>query len=232
MPDCVTSTHQLGPASAPSTTSDSPTSLPIRIGLSVLSIVLVVGSIAIGTAFGRRPHRPRPLADLRIPTGDFHLTNWTGEPVTRSTLEGRALVVHLVDTGCGLSCLQVAAQLQEVQVDLDGNTNVLLVALTLDPRSDTPPVLARFASRFGARTNRWQFLTGSRSSLAPLVEGLFGKPMPTGVAPGNPGDTLDIGEVLVVDRQGQVRGRANGFKTNLASVVLDLIRGVDTPAIP
>jgi len=61
----------------------------------------------------------------------------------------------------------------EIQQLTATNADVRLVSLTVDPRSDTPPVLAKWGARFGADTNRWCFLTGSKTVLHGLIAKSF-----------------------------------------------------------
>jgi protein SCO1 len=52
---------------------------------------------------------------------------------------------------------------------LPANAPVKLVSLTTDPAHDTPRALASYAERFGADSNRWQFLTGPKADLVKLA---------------------------------------------------------------
>jgi protein SCO1/2/putative membrane protein len=54
-----------------------------------------------------------------------------------------------------------------------GGTSVLLASITVDPDHDTPAVLSEYAQRFGARPDRWWFLTGGKQQIHDLVQGRF-----------------------------------------------------------
>src|SRR5882757_7302788 len=132
-----------------------------------LAVVLVLAALAcLGgwfvaaakTSRGIPPDSPRTL------TG-FSLTDRTGRTVTQVELAGKFLVVNFVFTGCSITCLDVNRRMAEIQVLTAKQPDVKLVSLTVDPRTDTPAVLAAFGNRFGADTNRWLLLTGDKAVL-------------------------------------------------------------------
>jgi cytochrome oxidase Cu insertion factor (SCO1/SenC/PrrC family) len=45
-----------------------------------------------------------------------------------------------------------------------------LLAVTVDPKNDTVPVLRDFATRIGADPKRWKFLTGEPKAVARVAE--------------------------------------------------------------
>ena len=104
------------------------------------------------------PDHPRHLVE-------FKLTDRSGRSVTQADLTGKFLVVNFVFTSCSLSCRAVNDRMEEIQRLVAGVNDVRLVSLTVDPRSDTPSVLARFADGYYADTNRWLFLTGDKAEL-------------------------------------------------------------------
>jgi protein SCO1/2 len=53
---------------------------------------------------------------------------------------------------------QTAAEFQDLR----------FVSFTVDPKRDTPPVLAEYATRYKRDPNRWFFLTGERAALNDL----------------------------------------------------------------
>jgi protein SCO1/2 len=88
------------------------------------------------------------LADPK-PVTDFHLIDSQGRPFTRAALLGHATLVYFGFTHCPDECPDTLAALTSVekQADLPG-LQVLFV--TVDPRRDTPAVLAAYLRQFGA----------------------------------------------------------------------------------
>ena len=120
---------------------------------------------------------------------------------------------------------RAAGQMAEVQRRVDGQDDVRLVSLTVDPRTDTPSVLARFAARFGADTDRWLFLTGDRAVLYPLIETSFlPKDIEGGYRP-MPGEFGHTDRIALVDPRGKVRAYFDGMSAGTpAALVAELDR--------
>jgi protein SCO1 len=134
------------------------------LGLVVLTVVLVV-SLA-GVAMRSPPGKPLPVIGA---IADFTLTNQNRRAVSLGDLRGRVWVADLIFTRCGGPCPKMTRQMEELQEALPTTSQAKLVTLTTDAEFDTPPVLARYAERFGADTNRWMFLTGTQPEIAKLA---------------------------------------------------------------
>jgi cytochrome oxidase Cu insertion factor (SCO1/SenC/PrrC family) len=147
--------------------------------------------------------RPRTLVD-------FSLVDRTGRTVTRAELTNQFLVVNSLFTSCSLSCRAVNDRMEEIQRLTAGMPDVRLVSLTVDPRTDTVPVLARFADRYHADTNRWLFLTGDKKELYRLLETSFSG-RAQALASQIPGGFTHTDRILLLDRQGAVRESFDGL---------------------
>ena len=101
-----------------------------------------------------------------------------------------------------------------------GQSDVRLVSLTVDPRSDSPPVLAKFAARFHADPQRWHFVTGDRRVLYPLIEQSFLGPADPKLAGMIPGGWGHLDHIILIDPQGRVRSVVEGLRPNAAQEVV------------
>lgn len=158
------------------------------------------------------PDHPRQLVD-------FSLTDRTGRTVTRSQLNGKILVVDFLFTSCSVTCPVVNRCLSQIQQLTTNRPDVLLLSLTVDPRDDTAPVLAKFGERFGADTNRWLLLTGDKDVLYNLIGTSFltqDNNDPFNYMPGNFSHT---DRIALVDAHGQLHGFYDGLNENTASAV-------------
>jgi protein SCO1/2 len=107
----------------------------------------------------------------------------------------------------------MASQMRQVQTALAGVPGIRLVSFTVDPKRDTPEVLAAYARRFSADPNRWFFLTGSPEALNDLSLKAF---MLSKV-----NDRLDHStRFALVDRHGRVR---KYYDTTEPNAIPDLI---------
>ena len=96
-----------------------------------------------------------------------------------------------------------------LQAALPPASRAKLVTLTTDPDFDTPPVLKKYGERFGADTNRWMFLTGTKLEIGKLAANSL-KLTAVPVKPEdqkNPADLFIHSTIFViVDKQARLRG--------------------------
>ena len=181
---------------------------------------LCLAAVTLGWWTARRQN---PLAnDALVPPrelADFALTERSGRTVTRDELRGRFLIVSFLFTSCSLSCGAVNDRMAELQRALAGADDVRLVSLTVDPRTDTPATLARFAARYHADANRWWFLTGDKAELYRLIETSFltrSRELETLI----PGGFANLDHLFLVDRAGRVRQAFGGLRVNAVRQIL------------
>ncbi len=108
----------------------------------------------------------------RLP--DVSLVTQAGAAFTPSELEGTATAVTFIFTRCPMPefCPLMVRRFQEVQRALAADESLSrarLLAVTLDPEFDTPPVLDAYARAMQADPQRWQFVTGEPSEISRLT---------------------------------------------------------------
>ena len=191
-------------------------------------VALVIGALWAGwrlrlrplPTFGLPPDHPREF-------GDFQLTERSGRLVRREELRGKICIVSFVFTSCGISCLQVSRNLQRLQERLGRDSDdVRMVSLSIDPRTDTPAVLTRFAAGVSADPDRWLFLTGEPDDLERLIDASFLPRAPYAAKGPLPGAFLGTGRVVLVDALGRVRGYFDGLDPATVDAVYRSIGGL------
>lgn len=146
---------------------------------------------------------------------DFSLTDQFGQTFGSDQLKGQVWVANFIFTTCKSTCPQ---QTQEMQVfqealkvlessdpALDG---IKLVSITVDPNTDTPEQLKKYADSYNADGEHWKFLTGSRDDIWELCEKGFMLP----VAEDKENVQSPIAHdprFVIVDRQMRIRGYFN-----------------------
>jgi protein SCO1/2 len=144
------------------------------------------------------------------PMPAFALVDQSGTTVRSESLRGHALVVSFVFTSCVEACPLITAQLARAQVrarseKLDGR--VRFVSITLDPRTDTPDALRRYADAYGIDLATWHFLTGPPDDVAGVIQAF-------GVAT-SAGDRMAHGSLVVlVDTEGRIAERRTDLELN------------------
>lgn len=139
---------------------------------------------------------------------EFSLVAQDGRPVTRADLLGAPLVLDFVFTTCTGPCPRVSAHMHRVQ-ELTRATDVRLVTITVDPETDTPEVLARYAAELGADTARWSFLSGPEEQIDAVLRSLWlARAKDAGAALGL--QVTHSTRLIVLDARGVVRGMYDG----------------------
>lgn len=99
---------------------------------------------------------------------DTLVTSHTGEKLKfySDVLEGRTVIVSFMFTSCEDACPLINATLQRIQERLKDRMgkDVFIVSITVDPKVDTPAVLADYRKQFKAGPG-WLFLTGSEKNI-------------------------------------------------------------------
>ena len=147
---------------------------------------------------------------------EFSLTKTDGAAFDSESLDGQIYVIDFIFTSCAGICPILSNQMAGLQRTFSGRDDVEFVSITVDPERDTPEVLAEYAKRFDADTERWHFLTGE----LPYIHDVAVK----GFKVGSVDDPLIHSERLIlVDREGVIRGYYQGTE---ADSVLELSRDI------
>ncbi len=152
--------------------------LDFRVLLSLLVLILVAGAVAlvaIGGTSGAKARAQARAADFDAaalltpaePAPPLALHNYLGQPVNIASYKGKAVLVTFLYTNCPDVCPLFASDLR-VALNLMGpklDSKVQVIAVSVDPRGDTPKAVAAFLARHGM-TGRMQYLIGSAKELA------------------------------------------------------------------
>src|SRR5690349_625272 len=144
-------------------TSTERLSRTVWIGVALV-ILLLSGAFVLSRLQPRQP--PLPVLGQ---IADFALTNQLGRATTLQALRGRVWLADIIFTRCPGPCARMTRQMASVQADLPPTSQAQLVSLTTDPDFDTPKVLTQYALRFGANSDRWRFLTGTKKEIGDLA---------------------------------------------------------------
>src|ERR1700691_205046 len=149
-----------------------------RILLSLLVLVVIAGGVAVLVIGGNsRPqiagaspvhgqYRATEVFSPPTPAPPLALRNYLGRPVNIDSYRGRAVLVTFLYTNCPDICPLITASLHAT-LELLGSraSHVQIIAVSVDPRGDTPKAVAAFLARH-KMTGRMQYLIGSAHELA------------------------------------------------------------------
>ena len=164
-----------------------------------LCAAAAVAGVWIAASSGEEPARPTEefAGSIRppgAPAPAFRLRDQDGKPVSMAAYRGRTVVMTFVYSTCEDTC---PAQIQSIRGALDRlGRDVPVLAVSVDPRNDTPVRVRRFLLEQQV-TGRVRFVLGSRDELAPVWRGY-------GIAPQR-GELDHSAYVVLVDREGLQR---------------------------
>ncbi len=102
---------------------------------------------------------------------ELKLDNSLGEPVDLSQFKGKAVLLTFIYTHCPDICPLIVSHLKTAQAELGAKAKDLqIVAVSTDPRGDTPQTVAKFLSEHGM-TGKMDYLIGSRAELGKVWTG-------------------------------------------------------------
>ena len=142
---------------------------------------------------------------------DFSFTDRSGETITKNDLLGKPWVTGFIFTACAGPCPKVSLAMQNIQKRYDYK-RVNIVTFTVDPKRDTPEVLAKYADFYQADPEQWFFLTGERDDLYGLINGSFLMPVMEDENPQPGFEIIHTTNLCLVDAAGRVVGKYNSVK--------------------
>ena len=158
---------------------------------------------------------------------DFPLVDQRGRALSFSRFRGQALVLSFIYTRCAdaTMCSLVSAKYARLQRML-GREPIHLIEATLDPAYDTPAVLARYGTTFGADAARWTLATGEASAVADLAAraGIVTTATPLGI--------IHSEAVLILDRDGRLEKLIGGNRWSAEEVLSEARAGLGAAPSP
>ncbi|MEE2641496.1 MAG: FG-GAP-like repeat-containing protein [Planctomycetota bacterium] len=171
------------------------------------------------TSGKKKDNRPKfELPEVAAVLGkipEFSLTDQEGNSFGSEQLRGQVWVANFIFTTCKSTCPEQTAAMQGIQEQLksqESNNPALdginLVSITVDPNTDTPDQLKKYANSHEADNRYWKFLTGSRDDIWELCEKGF--MLPVAEEKDNPDNPIAHDpRFVIVDRQMKIRGYFN-----------------------
>ncbi len=157
----------------------------------------------------------------RIP--EFTFVNQDGDTVSRLSYDDTIYVATFFFATCPGICSPINERLLTVQDAISGMDDVRILSHSITPEIDTVDVLRAYANERGVDSSTWDLVTGDRDRIyAVAKEGYFAsEDMGEGEAKG---DFKHTENILLVDRNGMIRGIYNGLSRN---AILNLIADIE-----
>ncbi|GAA4734385.1 SCO family protein [Flavisolibacter ginsenosidimutans] len=154
--------------------------------------------------------------------GDFNLTNQYGKTISLKDWNDKIVVANFFFTHCPVVCPKMMRNLVKVQNVYRNDKNFLITSFSVDPERDTVAQLQNFASRMNVE-GAWHLLTGSKKEIYAMARKSFRVTATDG--DGGPQDFIHSESLVLVDKQGRIRGYYNGTNdTEVANLIRDINR--------
>jgi protein SCO1/2 len=138
------------------------------VGAVAIMAAALVGCGSSGSSHVGAPPSSRLeglLLNVPEPAAPLVLHNYTGQLVSLATMRGKAVFVTFVYTHCPDVCPLIVSNLASAQRSLGAAArDVRILAVTVDPRRDTPKAIRRFLAARNA-LGRMDYLLGTRPRL-------------------------------------------------------------------
>lgn len=137
--------------------------------ISICAIIVIL----IGYQLVKFYSRKAPALPIFGMVPEFALTSQEKLPVTKDSFKGKVVIADFIFTECAGPCPMMTAQMSGFQKSLANDPDIKLLSFSVDPETDTPTVLAQYGEKFGAKNDKWTFLTGDKASVYNLTRSGF-----------------------------------------------------------
>jgi len=199
-----------------------------RISNHILLVILFASAGALFTAYTvvYDNYKPLPVYGPTSEDGIAHtvpeytFTDHEGELFSTTDYEGQVAVVNFFFTSCPSICPAMMKSMKRIQAATVSHADQLqLVSLTVDPKRDDVDKLKKYADRTDVKYDRWRLLTGDKKDLYYIARKAYYLVATEG--DGGAGDFIHSEKLVLVDREGKIRGYYDGTDSDSVN---DLIR--------
>lgn len=133
----------------------------------------------------------------------FELTERSNNSFTKDDMLGKINVVNFFFTSCQGPCPIMAGNMSVLYKAFETNDRVQLVSISVDPATDSLPLLREYAQRQGVTDNRWLFVRGEQADIIQISEKQF-------MLAADALPMMHSIKFVLVDELGQIRGYYTG----------------------
>lgn len=212
----------------------TPARWPARWRWIVLILVLDLVALVAAGVWGYTKLRPRPVLVGTVFTPsfaayDFRLIGPEGRTVSLGSFRGKAVALTFLYTHCPDVCPLIADKMHAAYRRLGGVANrVALVAVSVDPRGDTPASVRAFLKLHRVE-HELVYLRGSFAELWPVwhhyyigTDAKMVTPEAALVSPPSPDLVTHTAAIYIIDPQGMARALLSGGDLDPADLATDL----------
>ena len=138
----------------------------------------------------------------------FEFTSQYNEKVSQATFDNKIYVTEYFFTTCRSICPVMNSNMEKVYKAFANDPEVLILSHTVDPETDSVPVLLDYAKQHGVTNKKWLFVTGDKKRLYEMAR----KGYLLNAEEGNGGDEdfIHTQNFALVDKEKHIRGFYDG----------------------
>lgn len=189
--------------------------LPYWLALAVV-VAALYGGFKVYQVEQKRREAAIAAEELSLPPlTDFELTKSDGTPFRSADMKGKVWIASYFFSTCPGSCKRLNQNIKHLS-SLDEIADADWVSITVDPATDTLPVLAAKAKELNADPERWYFCRGEFDDVRRIAH-----------------DYMHVGGVslkghndyaVIIDKQGEIAGMFNAVSTSDSKKGLEIIK--------
>jgi protein SCO1/2 len=138
----------------------------------------------------------------------FEFTDQDNQKVDLATVKDKIYVTEYFFTTCKSICPIMNTNLEQVYKTFKDRPDFLILSHTVDPETDSVPVLKEYALQHGVKDRRWLFLTGPKKELYDLAR--KGYLLNADEGNGDSEDFIHTQNFALIDKEQHIRGFYDG----------------------
>jgi len=142
----------------------------------------------------------------------FSFQRQDGKMVSQSDVKNRVYVAEYFFTTCKGICPKMNKNMKFIYDTFKTDSNFLVISHTVNPDTDSLPIMKHYADSLGASPENWWFVTGSKETLYRAARESYLLDDPKNNTKSINDQFLHTQFFTLVDRQGRVRGVYDGIK--------------------
>lgn len=156
---------------------------------------------------------------------EFVLTNQDNLPITNDDFLGKVYVVEFFFTTCPTICPKMNRNMKRLEEAFGQREDFGIASVTIDPETDTPEQLKRYAESYEVFSPNWNFLTGPQDYIYGLANTGFN--IFASINPNVAGGFEHQGYFALVDKKGYLRSRTDAYGNPIVYYL-----GIDEDDVP
>jgi protein SCO1/2 len=151
----------------------------------------------------------------------FNFNNQEGKAITPKDLDGKIYVANFFFATCPTICPKMTDQLVRVQNTFSNVDDLKILSYTVNPEHDSVTVLKEYATKHGANSKQWWFLTGNKDSIYAIARDGYLVPAAKGKTADDFFHTQDL---ILIDKEKHIRGIYDGMEQAEVDTLIDEIK--------